>query len=257
MHGRAGSVLAHAACKLSSTRLYAFDQRADGEVIRLEPAASHQMEEVPRLSHVVATHVDIDEGVESHVGGLQTNLLHPIEKLLGTVEHLLLGAAFNQGVVGHLVYMEEVVGGVFLQKLHNLNGFLHLLALNAAVQKDVQKHFSALLAKLRSSHSLNRIEVSRLGRVAATRTNGKVDQVFLAAAAASKKFLLNLVRLRRRYLLDRRRAERSALVVVTNGRRRLSEDARIGLIRGPQRLKCSIIISLLQSFVAEIPLLQR
>ena len=133
MHLWTCSALAHSICELSGTWLYSLDERADGEVVRLEPTASHKMEEVPRLSHVIAAHIDIDEGVESHIGGLQANFLHPVEELLGTIDHLLLCAAFYQRVVRHFIYMEEVTGRVFLQKLYNLNGFFHLLALDAAV----------------------------------------------------------------------------------------------------------------------------
>ena len=133
MHRWTCPVLAHSICKLSGTRLDPLDKRADSEVVWLEPTASHQMEEVPSLSHVIAAHIDIDEGVEGHISGFQADLLHPVEELLGSIDHLLLCAAFDQRVVRDFIYMEEVTGGVFLQKLYNLNGFLHLLALNATV----------------------------------------------------------------------------------------------------------------------------
>ena len=42
--------------------------------------------------------------------------------------------------------MEKVTLSIFEEKLDNLNGFLNLIALDAAVQKDIQKNLSSFVS---------------------------------------------------------------------------------------------------------------
>ena len=57
-----------------------------------------------------------------------------------------MGAAFNQRVEGDFIDMEKVTLTIFEKKLDNLNGFLDLVALNAAIEQDVQKNLTTLAA---------------------------------------------------------------------------------------------------------------
>lgn len=132
--------------QLLSARLDALDQRAAREVIRLETTAAHETEIAPRLLHLVAANEDVDQRVESHVRRPQANALHPPVQLLGLLNHLLLSASFDQSVEGNLVDVEKVTVTVFKQELDNLNGFLDLVAVDAAVEEDVEENFSTFNA---------------------------------------------------------------------------------------------------------------
>ena len=139
----------------TSTRLDAFNQRTAGKIIRLEAAAAHQVEMLPGFIHLVAPHEDVDHRVVGHKSGSQVNCLHAREELLCAGNHSLLGTALDECVERHLVHMEEIVFGIFEQEFHNLNGFLKLATLDAAIKKNVEKDFSALGSDLRPFHCLS------------------------------------------------------------------------------------------------------
>ena len=153
LHVRVWAPLSVIACvggealgQLPGTRLDALDQRAAREVVGLEATTPHQSEVPPGVVHLIAADEDIDERVVSDICRPQAHVLHPRVKLLCLANHALLRTAFYQSVDGNFVDMEKVTLAIFEEKLDNLNGFLNLVALDAAVQKDIQKNLSSFVS---------------------------------------------------------------------------------------------------------------
>ena len=71
----------------------------------------------------------------------------------------MLSAALDEGVEGDLIDVEEVaLLLISLEKeLDDLDGFLYLIALNAAVEKNIEEHFPAFETNDRSLDNFTRV----------------------------------------------------------------------------------------------------
>ena len=56
--------------------------------------------------------------------------------------------------------MEKVTIAIFEEELDNLNGFLNLVALDAAVQKDIQKNLSSFIPNDRALYNFPRVQAA-------------------------------------------------------------------------------------------------
>ena len=143
--------------QLPGARLDTLDQRAAREVVGLEATTPHQSEVPPGVMHLIAADEDIDERVVGDIRRPQAHFLHPRVKLLCLANHALLCTAFDQSVDGNFIDMEKVTIAIFEEELDNLNGFLNLVALDAAVQKDIQKNLSSFIPNDRALYNFPRV----------------------------------------------------------------------------------------------------
>ena len=88
-----------------------------------------------------ASHIHLDQRVESHLVWVETVALHRLEQIVRSVQKLGFAAAFQQSVERDLVRLDGRVSLAAQDLLNELDSSLNLTHFDASVNEQIQNDF--------------------------------------------------------------------------------------------------------------------